>query len=346
LDANITQEILDGIKDSVMQEMNSTLMNVQDTTEDLMINMHRLELLFHSLQNNISENIAPDNETSTLTATSEVFSQIQLLQSSLDEHAKSVADVEQKISNVEALLDGQNQIMMKLNEDVRRLKHTTECSGTTIAESCYFVIHQKVDYQLAVAECAKNHAVLASITSQDLYDELYNQYIIDEEIMTDRSSVFLWLGSSYSNETNNVIDGEGEVINFSNWLPGWPRNLNSSDNRMTWLVLRDPNITYHGMLNSHPMTISYPLCRKPNRVQVEGHCLALVPPENGSIQYVGSSNHTSMNSVAVVMCDNGFTLSENDAYVLICTESGSWSSPMPSCISSTTTGPSEEDEDN
>ena len=74
-------------------------------------------------------------------------------------------------------------------------------------------------------------------------------------------------------KTNNVIDGDGEVVNFSNWLPGWPRNLNSSsDDRMTWLVLRDPNITYHGMLNSHPMTISYPLCMKPNRVQGKTLC--------------------------------------------------------------------------
>jgi len=332
--ATITQDLIDDIKDSVMNEMNTSLANIQDTTEDLMIKMHRLELMVYALQNNITGAGIPENGTLSSNATAGMLSLIKHIEDSLEIHARTVVDLNQKVNNVEAVLDGQNQILTKLNEDIRRLQYTSECPGITVGDSCYFVIHQKAEYQFAEAECGKNHATLASITSQELYDVLYNDYIIDEVIMADKSSVILWLGSSLSSEME-LIDANGQMINFTNWLPGWPRDPTSGYDRVTWLVMSNPNITYHGMLNSVPMTMSYPLCKRTNPVQVEGHCPSLTPPQNGSIQFIGSSNHTAINSVAVVTCDAGFTVTENEAYVLICAENGDWSSLVPACIPTT-----------
>lgn len=333
LDATVTQDMLDGIRDSVLQEMNTSLANIQDTSEDLIINMHRLEMLVFALQNNGT--VTSGNDTISSNMTGDILSMIQSIETSLDLQARSVADLDQQVNSVGALLDGQNQILTKLNEDVRQLKYTSECPGITVGDSCYFVIHQRADHQTAEKECAKSHATLASITNQELYDALYNNYIVNEVIMADQASVLLWLGSSVSSEMD-IIDPDGQMVNYTNWLPGWPRDPDT-DNRhqMTWLVLSNPNITYHGMLNSVPMTMSYPLCTRAVPVQAEGHCAVLDSPQNGSIQFVGSSHHTSVNSVAVVTCHAGFAVAENEAYVLICTETGAWSSPLPLCLPTT-----------
>lgn len=323
IDASVTQEMLDEIKDSVMTDMNYSLVNIADSIEALQTNMSRLEMMVLD-SNNLGVSVVDG------TTAAEILSQIRFVELALQLHARTVAALDQKVSNVEAVIDGQNRMLTKLNEDVRKLKYSSECSGISIAGTCYFVIHQKIDHPTAQAECAKNQATLASITSQELYDVLYNDYIIDEVIMADKSAVFLWLGSSLADETDDVLDGNGELIEFSHWLPGWPRDQNRF-NQITWLVMRDPNMTYHGMLNSHPMTVSYPLCERTAPQQASGHCPVLLAPENGSIQFVGSSNHTAMNSVAVVVCDPDFVMAEDEAYVLICTESGHWSSSMPTC---------------
>lgn len=331
-DAEITEEMLNDIKDSVVQEMNFSMSSLQDSVDDLITNMQNLELMILAIENQNSnqtnQTIAPAILSSN--ATSELLTQIRFIELALQLHARTVAALEQKVGNVEAVLGGQNQMLAKLNDDLRKLKYSSECSGLSVGGTCYFIIHQKIDHPSAEAECSKDHATLASINSKELYDALYNNYIIDEVIMADKSAVFLWLGSSLSNETNEVIHNNGEMSNFTHWLPGWPRNQNNFD-RITWLVMRDPNMTYHGMLNSHPMTVSYPLCQKNVQQEVSGHCPELLSPANGSIQYVGSNDHTGVNSVAVVVCNAGFVMADDEVYVLICTESGQWSSPLPSC---------------
>ena len=104
-----------------------------------------------------------------------------------------------------------------------------------------------------------------AVTAASSRNSTLPQYIMYIYLTHDQISVYYTFKHLFLFiKTNEVIDNNGEVNDFSHWLPGWPRNQSNFD-RITWLVMRDPNMTYHGMLNSHPMTVSYPLCQKSAR---------------------------------------------------------------------------------
>ena len=60
-------------------------------------------------------------------------------------------------------------------------------------------------------------------------------------------------------------------------------------------------------------------------------CDVIDGPEHGSLQYVGDSPQSMLNSIAVFTCDDTYEL--DGASDLVCLPNGQWSADPPQCVS-------------
>ena len=60
-------------------------------------------------------------------------------------------------------------------------------------------------------------------------------------------------------------------------------------------------------------------------------CDAIGDPEHGSLQYVGDSPQSMLNSIAVFTCDADYEL--DGVSDLVCLANGQWSADPPKCVS-------------